>query len=107
MWWGHLSGHRVTKFHEENLLTGVKNYKLDLCKFYMLGKHYRVKFNSVKHIIEKILYYVYFDVYGLLEIIVKSKGEESNKKKNQKFFEKYSIQRHFLVCKSKMMLQRG
>lgn len=34
---GHMGEHGMLVLHMRNLLKGVKSYKLDLCKFYVLG----------------------------------------------------------------------
>jgi len=34
---GHLSEHGMTELHKRNLLHDVKTYKLDFCKFCVLG----------------------------------------------------------------------
>jgi hypothetical protein len=54
----------MLELYKRNLLKGVKTYKLDLCKFYALGKQNRVQFKTTAHKTEGILYYVHFDVWG-------------------------------------------
>jgi hypothetical protein len=61
---GHMSERGMLELHKRNLLKGVKTYKLDLCKFYVLGKQNRVQFKTATHKTEGILYYVHSDVWG-------------------------------------------
>ena len=54
----------MLELYKRKLLKGVKMYKLDFCKFYVLGKHNRVQFKIAIHKTEGILDYVHSDVWG-------------------------------------------
>ena len=60
---GHISERGMLEFHKKNLLKGVKTYKLDFCKFCVLGKQNWVQFKIVTHKIEGIMDYVHSDVW--------------------------------------------
>lgn len=38
IWFGHLGESRIVSHHKRGLLKGLNCYKLDFCKFYVLGK---------------------------------------------------------------------
>jgi hypothetical protein len=61
---GHMSEQGMLELHKRNLLKGVKTCKLNLYKFYVLGKHNRVQFKTAAHKTEGILDYVHSDVWG-------------------------------------------
>jgi transposase InsO family protein len=60
----HMSERGMLELHKKNLLKGVKTYKLDFCKFYVLGKQNRVQFKTATHKTENTLDYVHYDVWG-------------------------------------------
>jgi hypothetical protein len=61
---GHMSERDMLELHKRNLLKDVKTCKLDLCKFYVLGKQNRVQFKTAAHKTEGILDNVHSDVWG-------------------------------------------
>ena len=54
----------LVELHKKNLLKDVKIYKLDFCKFCVMGKQNRVQFETATHKTEGILDYVHSDVWG-------------------------------------------
>lgn len=60
----HMSENRLIELGEQNLLCGDKVEKLDLCKHYVYGKSYRVKFNVELQRTKGILNYVHVDLWG-------------------------------------------
>ena len=62
---GHMSEKCLNVLHKRGVLEGVKQCKLDLCKFYIIGKHNRVSF--------KKLYYIHSNVWGLA--LINSEGD--------------------------------
>ena len=55
MRFGHPSEKGMEKFHKRNLLAGVKNCTIGLCKYCIMGKQCRVSFTTRKHTIQGIL----------------------------------------------------
>ncbi|KAE8721388.1 hypothetical protein F3Y22_tig00016106pilonHSYRG00031 [Hibiscus syriacus] len=60
----HLSERGMAELHKRNLLHGVKSYKLDFCKYCVLGKQTKVRFKTGKHKTEGIFDYMHSDVWG-------------------------------------------
>ena len=50
---------------KQELLKGVKTYKLEFCKHCVIGKMTKVKFDAVIHCTEEILDYIHTDVWRL------------------------------------------
>ena len=48
--------------HKENLLKGVKTYKLDFCRHCVIGKQNKMQFKTTIHKIKRILDHVHTDV---------------------------------------------
>lgn len=59
---GHMSECEMTDLHKENLLKGVKTYKLDFCRHCVLGKQNKMQFKTTIHKIKRILDHVHTDV---------------------------------------------
>ena len=60
----HMSEKGMLELYKKNLLKGVKMYKLDFCKFCVLGKQNWVQFETATHKTEGIMDYVHSDVWG-------------------------------------------
>jgi hypothetical protein len=60
---GHMGEQGMLELHKRNLLKGVKMWKLDFCKFRVLGKQNRVQFKIATNKTEGILDYVASNVW--------------------------------------------
>ncbi|KAE8658345.1 hypothetical protein F3Y22_tig00116971pilonHSYRG00233 [Hibiscus syriacus] len=117
----HLSECGMNELHKINLLHGIKSYKLDFCKYCVLGKQTKVHFKTGKHTTEEILDYVHSDVWGpsTTSSLVQAVKAEVENQTGQKikclrsdngmeykdshllnFCKEYGIKRHFTVCKT-------
>lgn len=59
---GHLNERRLNELHKKNLLKGVKRYKLEFCKFCVMGKQKMVSTSSYTS--KGVLNYVHTNVWG-------------------------------------------
>ncbi|KAE8673575.1 hypothetical protein F3Y22_tig00111779pilonHSYRG00138 [Hibiscus syriacus] len=92
----HLSEYDMAELHKRNLLHCVKSYKLDFCKYCVLGKQTKVRFKTGKHTTKRILDYVHFDNGGLPRhrLWVDLDSQFLN------FCKEHGIKRHFTVHKT-------
>ena len=63
---GHISERGMEDLHQRKLLKGLKSCKLDLCKYFVLGKQCKVSFNLInkENRAKGILDYIHSDVWG-------------------------------------------
>src|ERR1044072_5913178 len=61
---GHLSEKGMKELYNRDLLQGVKNCTIGLCKFCMMVKQCRVRFRTGKHTTEGILDYIHSHIWG-------------------------------------------
>lgn len=61
---GHLSERGLNELHKKNLLKGVKGYKLEFCKFCVMGKQKMVSFSTSSHTSKVVIDYVHIDMWG-------------------------------------------
>jgi len=64
----HMSGRDLQVLHKKGVLSGIKYYKLDLCKFYIMGRQRRVAFSISHHKIKGLLDLIHTDVWGPLPV---------------------------------------
>ena len=60
----HISEKRLNVLHKRGVLKGVKQCKLDLCKFCIMGKQNRVSFKKAEHTSTRKLDYIHSDIWG-------------------------------------------
>ena len=63
----HMSKRGIRELHKRNLLARIKSCKLDFCKYYTMGKQWRVRFKIATHKTNGILDYVHSDIWGASE----------------------------------------
>ena len=61
---GHMSMRGLQALHKRSALSGIKYYKLDLCKFYIIGRRDRVAFSTSQHKTKGLLDLIHTDVWG-------------------------------------------
>ena len=61
---GHMSERGLQVLHNKDALSGIKYYKLDLCKFCIMGRQSRVAFSTSQHKTNGLLDLIYTDVWG-------------------------------------------
>ena len=59
-----MSEKSLNVLHKRGVLKGVKQCKLDLCKFCIMGKQNRVSFKKAEHTSTGKLDYIHSDVWG-------------------------------------------
>ena len=59
---GHMSERGLQVLHKRSTLPGIKYYKLDHCKFYIMDKQRRVAFSTSQHK-KGLLDFIYTDVW--------------------------------------------
>ena len=65
---GHIGECGVLELHKRNLLKEMKTCKLDICKYCVYEKQYRVSFKIGSHTSKGVLDYVHFDVWSLISV---------------------------------------
>ena len=57
-------GTRFERTPERGLLDGLKDYKMEFCKFCVMGKQSKVSFKMGQHTTKGLIDYVHSDVWG-------------------------------------------
>ena len=63
-WLDYISKKCLNVLHKGEVLKGIKQCKLDLCKFCIMGKQNRVSFKKAEHTSTRKMDYIHFDVWG-------------------------------------------
>ena len=62
---GYMRERGLQTLHSKGALPGIKHCKLNLCKFYIMGRQSRVAFTTSVHKTKGLLDLIYTDVWGL------------------------------------------
>jgi len=65
---GHMSEQGLRDLHNKGVLPGIRHYKLNLCKFCIIGRQSRVAFTTSVHKTKGLLDLVHTDVWGLSSV---------------------------------------
>ncbi|CAA6656582.1 unnamed protein product [Spirodela intermedia] len=68
---GHMSEVGMKKIHKHGLFKVVQLYKLDFCTLCIMSKRCNVKFKNSTNESSSILDYIYLDVWGPVDIMLK------------------------------------
>ena len=68
MCFGHMSEGGLQVLHKRSALSGIKYYRLDLCKFYIMGRQRGVAFSTSQHKTKGLLDFIPTDVWGPLPV---------------------------------------
>jgi len=60
----HMSEQDLQVLHKKGVLLGIKYYKLDLCKFWIMCRHRKVVFSTSQHKTKGLLDLIHTDVWG-------------------------------------------
>ena len=61
---GYMSEQGFQLLHKRSALPGIKYYKFDLCKFYIMGRQRRVAVSKTQHKTKGLLDLIHTDVWG-------------------------------------------
>ena len=64
MYLGYISERYLQALHKRSVVTDIKYYKLDLCKFCIMGKQHRVAFSTSQYKIKGLLDLTHMNVWG-------------------------------------------
>ena len=64
MRFGHMSERGLQALHTKGALPGIEYFKLDLCKFCIMGRQHKVSLSTSQHKIKGLLDLIHTDVWG-------------------------------------------